>query len=65
LVDGYPKFETKGSKEITTFRFKKFSKNIIYDPIVEPTQPAGDSAASTAKLSMVVALFAVLAKLLA
>jgi len=33
MPDGYPKFTTKGSKQIFSFRFPKFSDNIEYDPL--------------------------------
>lgn len=32
---GYPMLTTQGSKNIFTFRFKKFSESALYDPIVD------------------------------
>lgn len=33
MPDGYPKFMTKGSKQVFSFRFPKFVNNIEYDPL--------------------------------
>lgn len=32
---GYPKIETKGSKQLFVFRFDKFSKSVMYDPQID------------------------------
>ena len=34
----YPKLVTKGSKQIFKFRFSKFSKTMVYDPLFAFTQ---------------------------
>jgi hypothetical protein len=34
MPSGYPKLEVKGSKQTFIFRFRKFDKSALYDPIV-------------------------------
>lgn len=35
MTEGYPMFEAQGSKDIFTFRFPRFTKEVLYDPTVE------------------------------
>jgi hypothetical protein len=40
MPDGYPMLQTKGSKQIFTFRFPKFVNKTIYDPLLGTSEEA-------------------------
>lgn len=47
MASGFPKFMVKGSKNIFTFRFPKFSSRVFYDPTLEMGE-GSDFSGSTA-----------------
>jgi len=63
LAAGYPTFKQDNKKQITTFRFQKFSNKVIYDPIVDDYSGDSSSSATTTSLSVIVACIAALVKL--
>jgi hypothetical protein len=62
MPEGYPKMVTKGSKQVYTFRFPKFTKTGFYDPVlgfdenVEGEEPADGSNSNGAASSSCMAV---------
>lgn len=48
MPQGYPRIETQGSKEFYIFRFPRFDDKIIYDPVMQLSDPSSTSDASGA-----------------
>jgi len=67
MPTGYPKLVTKGSKQVYTFRFPKFTKTAFYDPVLgfnenvegEPEEDEeSNGASSSATLSVAATMLA-------
>ncbi|KAL4228725.1 hypothetical protein ACF0H5_011768 [Mactra antiquata] len=61
MAENYPKYTRKGSKDVFTFRFPLFNKNIVYDPKIQ-LAGNGSSAARASFMSIFVLAFYVLIK---
>lgn len=46
MPDGFPKFETKGSKKLFTFRIPKFNNTVMIDPTVNVAGSEGGGEVS-------------------
>lgn len=46
MSDGFPKFETKGSKKLFTFRIPKFNNTVMIDPTVNVAGSEGGGEVS-------------------
>ena len=42
MPNGFPKYETKGSKKLFTFRIPKFNNTVLMDPTMNMDGVAGD-----------------------
>lgn len=51
---GYPKVETKGSKQLFMFRFPTFQNKLIYDPLIQLTSTSNGYKSMSFSLSMFV-----------
>lgn len=66
MATGYPKLETRGSKQMFVFRFPKFTSSVLYDPQIVLANPdtSGSNVATSSLSILITCLMVLVARLL-
>lgn len=66
MATGYPKLETRGSKQMFVFRFPKFTSSVLYDPQIVLANPdtSGSNVVTSSLSILITCLMVLVARLL-